>query len=261
MFAGIVLDEVTVVTIHHEADVLGIVLPGIEKTILLGQRPYLVLAFVFAQRKGGMGQLLLTQEIEHIALVLLQIPGLLQKPASIFRVLLNPGVVTGDDEIAVQRLGPVIELFVLHVAVAVDAGIGCAAGLVGLHKAPDHLLLEVIGKVEDVIRHVQGICHLPRILGICQGAAGIGPADADIFIVIQLHGDADAVVAGLLHQSGCHRAVHAAAHCDQSFFLHASASSWFITGFTGIQVYHGRIRESRTGGVPSDTLLVIRGRV
>ena len=265
MLSGIVLDEVAVVAVHHEADVLGIVLPGIEEAVMLRQRPHLVLAFEIAEGEGGMGQLLLTQEVEHIALVLLQVPGLLQKPAAGLRVLLNPGIVTRDDEVAVQRLGPVIELFVLHEAVAVDAGIGRAACLVGLHKAADHLLLEVVGEVEDIVGHVHGSGHLPGILRVRQRTAGIGAADADILIVIELHGDADAVIAGLLHERSRHRAVYAAAHCDQSFLLHALCyllcARLCIQGFTGLQVYHGRNRESRTGGFAPYTLLVIRGCV
>ena len=218
-FSGIMLDEVAVVTVHDEADVLGVVLTGVDEAVLLGYLSNLFLRGEVPERKHGVRELLLGQEVEHIALILCEVFRLLEEPASGRRVLLDAGVVAGDDDVAAKGLGAVIELLVLHIAVTIDARIRGAALLVGPHEAFDDLTVEVFGKVKDIVRHAEARRDLAGILGILEGTAGIFATDIDGFIIIQLHGDTDGVVAGIAHQRGRHRAVDTAAHRHQGLFL------------------------------------------
>ena len=106
-----------------------------------------------------------------------------------------------------------------HIAVAVDARVRGAALFVGPYEALDDLTVEVFGEIKYIVRHAEARRDLAGILGILEGTAGIFATDIDGFIIIQLHGDTDGVVAGIAHQRGRHRAVDTAAHRHQGLFL------------------------------------------
>ena len=110
-------------------------LPGIDEALRFRNLPDLGLGQL-SQREQGVGQLLLGERIEDIALVLRPIHGLFQLPAAIGR-LADPGIVAGGDEIAAQFPGPAVQPTEFQVAVAVDAGIGSASLLIGVHEAAD----------------------------------------------------------------------------------------------------------------------------
>ena len=226
-FSGIVLDEVAVVTVHDEADVLGVVLPCVDEAVLLRDLAHLFLRGEVSEREHGMGELLLGQEVEYVALVLREVLRLLEKPASGRRVLLDAGVVPGDDDVTAEGLGAVIELLMLHIAVTVDARVRGAALFVGPHEALDDLTVEVFGEIKYIIRHAEACGDLTGILGVFEGTAGIFATDIDGFIIIQLHGDTNRIIAGVAHQRGRHGAVDTAAHRHQGlllFFTHIFTS-------------------------------------
>ena len=162
-----------------------------------------------------MCQLLLREIIQHIALVLTLVQALFQQPAAGFCVLLHPGVVAGDHILHAVFLRPVQQVAELHIFIAVDAGVGGTARLVDADEFFNNLRPEVGGKIQHLIRHIQRKGHLGGVLDILFRAAGLVAGLSQRFVVGEPHGDAGAVVACLLHQTGRHRAVHAAAHGNE----------------------------------------------
>ena len=80
----------------------------------------------------------------------------------------DAGIVTGGDGAAAKLFGAPIQAVELQKAVAVDTGIGRFAARIGADKAVDHPTAEIVGEVEDIIRHAQPICHAVRILRVLQ---------------------------------------------------------------------------------------------
>ena len=103
----------------------------------------------------------------------------------------------------------------LHVAVAVDAGIGRAASFIRCYEFFYDFLAEFIGVIDDLKWDIQLERHIGGILYIFCRAAGVKTALAKILVLVQAHGCAHAAVTRLFHQVGRDRAVHAAAHSDQ----------------------------------------------
>ena len=112
-------------------------------------------------------------------------------------------------------LCPVQQVAELHIFIAVDAGVGGAARLVDADEFFNDLCPEVGGEIQHLIRHIQRKGHLGGILDIFLRAAGLVTGLSQRFVVGEPHGDAGAVVARLLHQTGRHRAIHAAAHGNE----------------------------------------------
>ena len=67
-----------------------------------------------------------------------------------------------------QRQCPLIELFKLQKAVAVDAGIGGSPISIALNKRTDHTVVERIRQIENIIGHLKPVCHAACILDIFQ---------------------------------------------------------------------------------------------
>lgn len=81
--AGAQLNDAGIVAVRHEADILTVALSGVYKAMLLGNLTRLGLV-QRAEREAQMRQLVLIQEIQHIALVLAVVHGLFrsQRPFS-----------------------------------------------------------------------------------------------------------------------------------------------------------------------------------
>ena len=149
----VAFQEFHIIPVGDEADVLAVLLFGGDEAVFFGDGADLVLAFEFTQGETGVGQLLLGQEIQDVALILRLVFRLFQEPAVSFLAPLDPGVVAGDDGVAAQNFGPVVELGEFHVLVAVDAGVRGRAALIGTDEPVDDLLFKVGGEVEDVELH------------------------------------------------------------------------------------------------------------
>ena len=162
-----------------------------------------------------MGKLLLGQKVQHIALILGFVFCLLQQPALALGIVLDPGIVPGDDQIAPQNLRPVIEFGKFHVFVAVNAGIRRSPMLIGADKAVNDLFGEVLGKVKNMELHAQLAAHAAGILGIVGGAAGLSAAAILDLPGVQLHIHAHAFEALPEHQRCGNAGIYAAAHGDQ----------------------------------------------
>ena len=164
-----------------------------------------------------MGQLVLGQLIEHIALVLAPVPAPQQAVQSGVRVPVHPGIVPGGDIVIPQHQSPVQQGPELQAAVAVDAGIRRVPGAVFRHKAVHDLPGEAFRFVEHIEFHAQPVGHGPRIVRIVGRAAG-----PRLLPVIQPQHGSVAVVPLLPQQQRRGAAVHAAGHGHQyAFSFHA----------------------------------------
>ena len=109
------------------------------------------------------------------------------------------------------------KLFKFHISVAVDARIWGNSSHVTVHKLVYYLPFEIIRKIKNVIRNAQFVGYAFSILHIVQRAAGVGAWYPCIFIVIELHGAADAVKAPILYKLSGDAGINAAAHCNKCF--------------------------------------------
>ena len=160
IFAGVALHKADVIAVGHKADVLAVVLARVAEALLLGD-----LAdgrFVHtAQRELRVRQLVLGQNVEHIALVFIGVQCFFQQPAARSGVLLDAGVVACDHIVQAVLPGKVQHFVKFHRAVAVDAGVRRAARLVSLDELGNDLFTEFFGVVHDLKRDVE----LERDLG------------------------------------------------------------------------------------------------
>ena len=109
--------------------------------------------------------------------------------------------------IEAQSLGPAQQQVELHGTVALDAGIGRAAGRVLVDVGRDHGAVELLGQVEDVVRDAQLLGYPSGVLDVGHGATTRvgGPAP-------QLERGARDVMALLDQQRGRDGRVDAAGH-------------------------------------------------
>ena len=100
--------------------------------------------------------------------------------------LLDTGVMPGHDAVAAEDERPFHELFKLHIAVAVYAGVWRQAMSVGLGEASYDLFVEGLREVEHIIPDTQPAGDGSRILDVLESAAGVSAAQTDIPVVIPL---------------------------------------------------------------------------
>ena len=211
-FSGVPTDESGIVSIRDETDILTVRLSGVKKAQTVRQLPGLRLT-EGTQWKLGVGQLLLSQHVEHIALVLACVKCLFQQIPTVFP--LDPGIMASGDGVTAQEGCPVIKPPEFQVAVAVDTGIGRPPLSVGIRKAVHHLTAKLIGEVKNVVGNPQTKRHAAGILHILQRAAGAAAGNTDVLVAVKGHGSADAVPAAELQKVSGDAGINAAAHCDQ----------------------------------------------
>ena len=113
-----------------------------------------------------MGQLVLGEDIQHVALVFFTVQRLFQQPAAGVGVLLDAGIVAGNDIIQAMLPGEGQHFIKLHVAVAIDAGVGCSARFIRSYELFYDLLAEFIGVVDDLKGNIQLESHVGGVLHI-----------------------------------------------------------------------------------------------
>ena len=113
-----------------------------------------------------------------------------------------------------QLFGAAQQLFKLDKAVAVNAGVGRPALLIGADEPRNHGFLKAVLEIIHIIGNVNFAANTARVLNVIKRAAGFFLLFADVVVVEQLEGNARAVAAAFFHQIGGNRAVHAAAHGD-----------------------------------------------
>ena len=124
----------------------------------------------------------------------------------------------GGDGVEAQPVGPPEQAVELEVAVALDARVRGPPDGVIRHVRPDHVTVELVGEVEDVMGDPELLGHPAGVVDVRDRAApGVGRAAP------QLHGGADDVVALAHQQGGGNRRVDPTRHGDQD--AHCSAPS------------------------------------
>ena len=206
LHAAVLPQKARVVPVRHEADVLAVGLVSVDEPRLAGALTDGGLV-VFSHRQQQVGQLVLTQLVEDVALILAPVPAPEEMVFAGGFVKLHPGVVPGGQVIVSQQQRPLQQRAEFQAAVAVDAGIGGAPGAVFGHEVVHHIPGEPLRLVENVEFHTQAVGHAPGIGGIVGGAAG-----ALHLAVIQAQHGAVAAVALLAQQQSGGGAVHPAGH-------------------------------------------------
>ena len=165
----------------------------------------------------GSGQLLLVQTGQKIGLVLLFVGSLAQQIPAVFRMNAHAGVMSRCDAVITQFPGAVQKPAELQMPVTLNAGVGGQSTLITVNKVIYNLTAKSVFCVQNMKLHAHPLRHSPGVL-LCAGCA----------CVPQIHDGTAAGEAFLLHQMGCHRAVHTAAHGDQDSCVHAVTSFLFV---------------------------------
>src|SRR5262249_18905844 len=110
-----------------------------------------------------------------------------------------------------EALGALDERRELQVAVAVHAGDGRPSRGVLADEVRDHVLLELVLEVDDVVGNADRPRGAPGVVEIVQGAAA-AELHLALRLVIELHGQTDHIVTLARQQGCCHRRIHAPTH-------------------------------------------------
>ncbi len=151
---------------------------------------------------------MLAQHRQDVALVLARVPS----PVEVVTTALPPNasVMSGRDRVESELGGPFQEPGELEMAVALDAGIGRASRRMDRHVRVDHMGVEIVDEVEDMVADPQLPRHPASVLHVSDGAASrVARATP------QLHRGAHDVVTRPAQQRGGHRGVHASRHGNQ----------------------------------------------
>ena len=197
-----------IVAVRDKADILTVGFIGVQQPGLSGAAANEGLV-VISYRQQQMGELILGQLIQHIALVLAPVTTPQQPVQICFRIVYHPGVVPCGDILIAQCHRPVQQRAELQAAVAVDAGVGRASGTVLRREMLHHVPTESVGLVEHIKLHAQPVGHGTGILCV------VGAAAAAVAVGDQLQHGAVTVIALLPQQQRRGGAVHAAGHGHQ----------------------------------------------
>ncbi len=240
VLAGVALHECHIVSIGHEADILGIMLAGVDETLCFGNGSGISFAHI-AQGEQGMRQLELGQTGKYIALVLAQIRGPVQQIPSGLLIPADSGVVAGYHVVTAQFHCLSHQMVKLQMPVAVNTGIGGCAAFVTADEFGNNLILEIRLGVEYIERKAQTVGNTSRILCVIQTAAGGFLIVGKNGIVKEFQHGAHAGITLLSCQIGSHGTVHAAAHGDERFLLIHGKSSSFVISAWSIPVCRGKV--------------------
>ena len=219
LLSRVLFNKRCIIAIRNKANILTVMLFCIQQAGFCCQLPHFRLVGIVPQRKNRMCKLLLCHGIQHITLVFRLVLRLFQQPSAPFCIVRNPCIVSGCNRIAAQQGSSLVQLFKLHISVAVNTRIRRFAPFIGRYKTVNNFLGKICRKIHDVIPHTQPICNALCIFCIGKRTAGVA-ANRIIWQIVQLHRDTDTIITLLAQDRSCCRTIHTAAHCDQYFFLH-----------------------------------------
>ncbi len=205
------LDHRAVMSRGQKADVLAVGLLGVRQAEFARQVAHPRLR----QASQGKAQ---TRELEarggeqEIALVAVGIGGPVQR-ASAMPVVAAHNIVTGGQKIGAEIVGGVEKVGELHVLIAGDARDRRFAREIGTGERLDHLLAKALLVIEHIMRNAEPGRDIARIVDILPRAA-CALAVRRFSVVIELHGDANDVVALGGEQRRRDRRIDAARHRD-----------------------------------------------
>ena len=200
-----------IVAVGHEADILTVGLVGVQQSCLAGIVPDGGLVEI-PHRQQQVGQLILGQLVQHIALILAAIRAPQQAIALRRRIIGDPGIVPRGNVVIPQRHRPIQQRAEFQAAVAVDTGVGGVSGAVFRHEMIHHVPAEGLHLVKYVKFHPQPVGHGTGVLGV------VGAAAAAVAVGDQLQHGAVAVIALPPQQQRGSAAIHAAGHGHQHPF-------------------------------------------
>ncbi len=140
---GVAIDKAAIIVLRHEADFLAFGLARHAHTALRRHRSHLRLG-ILAEREAGVRQLLLVEYVQHIRLIFTGIDAPAQAKLAGERVIIHAHIMARRHVIGVERQGAIEQQGEADMAVAGQAGIGCAARHVFLVKEVHHVLFEFL---------------------------------------------------------------------------------------------------------------------
>ena len=159
-----------------------------------------------------MGELLLGEAEEEVGLILGQIGGALENPAGARRIELVDRVVAGGDAVGADGARGLEQLVELEMVVAERAGNGRAAGEILVDEGPDHVALEALLLVDDVVGNAEVLGDVARVVDIVEraAAAGLGCIGnamlaGEAGLIPKLEGEADDGLAVAVGEHGRYR--------------------------------------------------------
>ena len=118
-----------------------------------------------------MGQRILGKMVQHVALVLGRVACPQKLPAPGRLVPTAPSVVPRGHVIEPHLAPALLQRLELQEPVAVDAGVGRAAGQIGVAEGAHHRRIEAIAQIEGIVENVETPAHRPRIFHIARRPA------------------------------------------------------------------------------------------
>ena len=130
--------------------------------------------FELAEREQQVGELVLGQHVEGVALVLAIVAAAAQVIQAGGRIKNIAQVVAGGDVVKAVNAGLFQELVKFDRAVAFDAGVGREAAVISIDERTDHAVFEGADHVENVMLNADQVADAAGVLDTFQGAAGAG---------------------------------------------------------------------------------------
>jgi hypothetical protein len=204
-------DHVGIVPRRHEADILAICLFGIRQAKFTRQFAHARL-WHGSERKPQSRELRARGREQEITLVAIRVGGPVKgSPAP--PVVAAHDIMAGRQEIGAEVVRGVEEIGEFQVLIAGDARDRSFASDIGSGERLDHLLAKALLVVEHVVGNVEPRCDVPGVMDILPGAARALPV-RHLAMVVELHRDADNVIAVGRQQRRRDRRVDAARHRD-----------------------------------------------
>jgi len=194
------LQESVVVAAGDEADLLRVGLGRDGEAGFGGHLADFGLAHL-AEGEEGARELVLREAEEEVGLVLGMVGGAGEDPALSLLVKMITRIMPGGDAVGTDLTGGDEELVELEVVVAEGAGDGRAAGEVLADEGLYYFRLETVLLVDDVVRDVELLGYVARVVDVVDAAAaaldGLGHAfvSGKAALVPELEGEADDLVA------------------------------------------------------------------
>ena len=172
-----------------------------------------VLLGLFAERKHGASELVLSQREKKVALVFAGVAPLFQKGALAVGAFFKAREVAGGNEVAAKLASAVEERAELQFFVAHDARVGGASGFVFRGEVSDDLFLKRIRLVDQIVGDAQFVADASSIADGLRAAAFILGA-GDAILGPKFESDANDVVTLFQKQRSRRGRINSAAHPD-----------------------------------------------
>ena len=207
--AAVALDERRVIAVRHEADLVAVRLVRDRQTECPGVRANGVLVQRRRQETDACASCACVSVNRKYDWSFAIVHAALQPEAAADRVAIDARVVPGGDRLRAEALRAGRERRELQVAVAVDARNRRPARGVLLDEVRHDVLAELALEVDDVVGDAEARGDAACVVEVVDGAAA-AETRLTAALIVQLHRQADDLVACLRHQRGGHRRVDSA---------------------------------------------------